>query len=266
MARPGARRLLASLLPALVAAGLLGGTAAAGAGRELRDRVSALALDHRQPRLADRLLVNPDRSVRYLFPDKCSGQGEAELAALADATTLEESFIFLPALCLWIETGSDETATSVTFDAELLDRLLPQYGYLVIYHLHPGRPTGVADYFPAYRDLLTLALINARFLADPRVKVWHRAVTALAVFDYSFADVGRVAALAEAYEALGMAAFVPENLWYELGRGKYEQQYLQAVADCSELAEHTPANLHRCSAVTTEFFRLEIRPLPFPTQ
>jgi hypothetical protein len=149
MARPGAQRLLASLLPALVAAGLLSGTAAAGAGQELRERVAALALDHRQARLADRLLVNPDPSVRYLFPDKCSGQGEAELAALVDATSLEESFIFLPALCLWIETGFDETATSVAFDAELLDRLLPQHGYLVIYHLHPGRPPGVADYFPA---------------------------------------------------------------------------------------------------------------------
>ncbi|MEX0758242.1 MAG: hypothetical protein WD100_01560 [Tistlia sp.] len=244
-------------------AGLLGGASAATASQQLGERVAVLPSDHRQVRLADRLLVNPDPSVRYLFPDKCSAQGEAELAALSGAALIEESFIFLPALCLWIEAGSDETATSVAFDAALLDRLLPQHGYLVVYHLHPGQSSEVADYFPAYRDFLTLALINARFLAEPAVQIWHRAVTALAVFDYSFADAGRIASLAEAYEALGLGPFVPQNLWYELGRSKYEAQYLKAVADCAELAEHLPANLFRCGSVTTELFLLEIRPLPF---
>jgi hypothetical protein len=107
---------------------------------------------------------------------------------------------------------------------------------------------------------LTLALINARFLADTRIQVWHRAVTALAVFDYSFADVNRVAALAEAYEALGMGAFVAQNVWYELGRSKYEQQYLEAVDGCAKQADDLPANLSRCHTVTTEFFTMEIRP------
>lgn len=266
MATPGAPRAFGSLLSALVAAGLLGGAGAAGAGQELREAVAALASDHRQGRLAEHLLVNPDPAVRYLFPDKCSAQGEAELSALAEAAPIEESFIFLPALCLWIESGFNESATSVAFDMGFLDRLLPQHGYLVIYHLHPGRPQAVESYFPAYRDLLTLALINARFIGDPRIRIWHRAVTTLAVFDYGFADIGRVAALAEAYETLGMGAFVPQNIWYELGRRKYEEQYLEAVASCAQHADHLPANLPRCHTVATEFFTLEIRPARYVGQ
>lgn len=266
MVRPVARRAIRSLLLALVAVGLLGGAGAADAVEALREAVAALAADDRQPRLADHLLVNPDPSVRYLFPDKCSAEGEAELAALADSAAIEESFVFLPALCLWIETGFGETAASVGFDAPFLERLLPQHGYLVIYHLHPGRPPGVAQYFPAYGDLLTLALINARFLAEPRVQVWHRAVTTFAVFDYAFADVGRIAALAEAYEALGMGGFVAQNIWYELGRRRYEEQYLEAVADCAQQADHLPANLPRCHTLATDYFRLEIRPARYAGQ
>src|SRR3546814_19907745 len=87
---------------------------AANARASTHEEVNALQDDYRTTVISDHLVVNVDASLRQVVPQKCQIDGEIELTTLSSVSTLEESFVFIPSLCLWLESGFNETATSVS--------------------------------------------------------------------------------------------------------------------------------------------------------
>ena len=84
---------------------------------EFRDRIAALGEDIRETRIADKLSVNTGTEFRLVFPNKCEKEGEFELHQLASRFNVEESFVLIPDLCLWIEVGYDEKRERVRLDS-----------------------------------------------------------------------------------------------------------------------------------------------------
>ncbi|SMF27636.1 hypothetical protein SAMN06265365_11056 [Tistlia consotensis] len=252
--------------PAIVAAALLFAASAVAAGADPRDQVAALQQDSRTVALSDRLLVNIDAAVRYVFPSKCEAEGESELVALAYSSNLEESYVFVPALCLWIETGYGETRSTVLFDKAFFDEIVRQFDQLVVYHLHPGFHETIENYFPAFQDLITMTLIDAELVGRPAVHIEHRAVTPLSVIDYRLADTAGAMRLLKKYADLGLAGSAVQNLAYEYNRRGHVESYLRGVEACAERAALDPGGLDRCPQVRTDLFVLSIRRVRSPGQ
>jgi hypothetical protein len=90
------------------------------------------------------LVANVDNSVRTIVPaDQVSGV--SQIRALVSRSTFEEQWAFVPALDLWIEVGTNETASEldsdVVLDVDYLCRFVGLYGDVRIFHFHP------ADYY-----------------------------------------------------------------------------------------------------------------------
>ena len=231
-------------------------------------RVPVLAEDELERIVSDRLQENPNTSSRLVVPDKCEGQGERELSRLAAEGSLEEAYAYLPALCLWIEIGFSETRSSVRLDSEFVEALLKDYSTVVLYHTHVGVPdhiasVGVPDhiasYFPAYSDLLGLVLVNGKFLREPEVKIYHRAVTSLGIFEYAFVLSEQAEKIVESIFRTGLGDFVSQNLAYAYANRTYEQMYYAAVKECDELLHGTPENLESCFPMRASDFIVDYR-------
>lgn len=250
------RDLAGVLLPVVLAVSLCAaGAAAAGP----RDQVAALQHDSRVPELSASLRVNTDATIRYVYSGKCESEGEHELVELTYTSELEESYVFVPSLCLWIETGYGETRSTVLFDKAFFDKLVRQFDRLIVYHLHPGFHENIENFFPAYQDLITMTLINAELVGKPEVDIGHRAVTRLAIIDYRFADGTSVPQLMKKYADLGLAGSAAQNLAYEYSRRAHVDSYLRGVASCAAAAAHDPSRFDRCRQVKTDLFVLGIR-------
>lgn len=242
---------------------LVGG---ANARANVHEEVTVLRDDHRKTVISDHMAVNLDASLRYVFPEKCQVDGEIELTELSSVSDFEESFIFIPAICLWVESGFNETETSVSLDEELMYAVAHQYGDVAIYHIQPGRHDSVANYFPAYRDFISMVLINTRFLDEPQVEIKHLAVTEYAVIEYRFSDWSRVQDRARLYEEKGLGKHIGQNLAYEFNRQKYRSDYLHNIGLCVDLVRDHPSRLGECRRVATEVFVLDIRVVQLAAQ
>ena len=255
-----------SALACVVAAGCLMLVGAVGVRASTHEEVNALRDDHRKTVISDHLAVNLNASLRYIVPQKCQVDGEIELTALSAASVFEESFIFIPAICLWIESGFNETEKSVSLDERLLHAIVRQYGDVAIYHIQPGGHSSVANYFPSYRDFISMVLINTRVLNELYIDIKHRAVTEYAVIEYRFSDWSRVQDRARLYEEKGLGKHIGQNLAYEFNRQKYLSDYVFQIDLCVDQVNDRPSRLGECRRVTTELFVLDIRVVQLATQ
>lgn len=223
------------------------------------DNVSALHTGPRDFRVSTELQVNRDSSFRLVVPDKCEKSGEIELKRLAQNSLVEESYAFIPALCLWIETGHDETSKTVRLDTRFIDDLVKDYPSIIIYHIHVGSPVEITEYFPAYSDLVGLVLVNARFLKDPRVNIEHRAMTSRGMIGYSLVITPETERLLEKLIRTGLKDFVAQNLAYEFARSTHRQNYYSAVRNCTRQSGGTPESLVYCFPMRADDFVLDFR-------
>ncbi len=218
------------------------------------DRLSAKRADARAWKIVPRLEVNIHKTHRLVVPDKCEDAGKAELIELAAHAAFEESYAFVPALCLWVEVGYDETKRTVRADTPIIDNLLRDFPALAIYHIHVGTPKSVTGYFPGYSDLLALLLVGTRFQSDPNVQVIHRAVTVLGIIEYRFVASGESESLLEALRRTGLGAYAAQNLAYEYARARHKAAYYEAVRNCGRLTGEDPARLADCFPMKSDAF------------
>lgn len=221
--------------------------------------IIALHSDYRRIEISDHLMVNVDELRRYVFPKKCQSEGEIELTALSARAELEESYIFIPAICTWVEAGRNETRLSVLMDWELMDVIARQYEDIAIYHIQPGRRPSLANYLPSYRDFVSMVLIDAEYIAVPRIKVRHRAVTEFAVIDYRVLDWEAVERRAQFYRSKGLGKYLGQNLAYEFSQGTYLQNYAAQVRLCADRVMDVPSRIGECRRIVTDLFVLDIR-------
>lgn len=225
------------------------------------DRVPALQNDTRVRKVSMDLEVNPDSSHRLVVPNKCITPGEVELKRLARTSNVEESYVYVPSLCLWIETGYGETYKTVRLDTEFVDKLLRDYPSIVIYHIHVGTSGDIAEYLPAFSDMVSLVLINTKFFADPSVKIEHRAMTYLGVIDYSFVLSQDTERLLEKLRHTGLGDFVAQNIAYEFNRDVHRKNYYSAVRDCIDSSNSNSNNFIDCFPIRADDFVLQYRPV-----
>lgn len=85
--------------------------------------------------------ANTQNAFRVLVPaDKMSGV--AQIQALVGHTNFEEQWVFVPAIDLWIEIGTNESASEldsqVEVDVEYLKEIVGLYHVVQIFHFHPA--------------------------------------------------------------------------------------------------------------------------------
>ena len=255
-----------SALACVVASACLMLAGAAGARASTHEEVNALRDDHRKTVISDHLVVNLDASLRYIVPQKCQIDGEIELTALSAASVFEESYVFIPEICSWIELGFNETEKSVSLDERLLYAIVRQYGDIAIYHTQPGRHSSVVNYFPSYGDFILMVLINTRYLNELDIDIKHRAVTEYAVIEYRFSDWSRVQDRARLYEEKGLGKHIGQNLAYEFNKQKHLSDYVLNIDRCVNQVNNRPSRLGECRRVTTELLVLDIRVVQLATQ
>ncbi len=225
------------------------------------DRVSALQNDTRVRKVSRELEVNPDSSHRLVVPNKCEESGEIELKRLASTSDVEESYVYIPSLCLWIETGYSETYRTVRLDTDFVDRLLRDYPSIIIYHIHVGTSGDIDKFFPAYSDMVSLVLMNAKFFADPSVEIGHRAVTSLGAIDYSFIVSQDTERLLDKLRHTGLGDFAAQNLAYEFSRDIHRKKYFSAVQECINSSDSRSDNLIDCFPIRADDFVLQFHPV-----
>lgn len=219
----------------------------------------AFQADPRQWAVVADLMVNTDSSQRLVIPNKCEGPGEDELKQLAVEAAVEESFLFIPSLCLWLETGYGETNTRVRLDRDFVLSVIRDYPSVTLYHIHVGKPVETAGYFPAYTDLIGLILMNAQFLKHSQVQIRHLAVTSLGLIDYAFVMTQRTERLMAKLVQTGLGDSLAQNLAYEFSRRTYRQDYYDAVKDCGRRTGYDPGHLADCFPIKTDNFVLNFR-------
>lgn len=232
---------------------------ASGHNPAFREITQTLQFDDREVMIVDSLRVNNSNRVRLIANDKCQSQGEAELFGMVSYGQSEEAFAFVPSLCRWIEIGETETRKTVRLDVRLIHQLSRTYGSLVLYHVHPGKLPFVENYFPAYRDLLALALINGQYWPEDRVRVIHRAVTKFGIIEYRFANRKRVDHLVAKLVSTGLGGYIPQNLEFEFMRRKHRDDYLSRVQACAALVDGKASRIVRCFPLITAAFALNFR-------
>lgn len=208
--------------------------------------------------IAGSLSINTDPNFHLVVPNTCEETGENELLKLSMTSNVEESFVFLPELCLWIETGLHESAKSVTPDKVLIDNLASSFQTLIIYHIHVGLPPSVEAYFPAYSDLLSVVLVNEPYRDRPEINIRHRVVTARGTIEYSFPSTPSLEHLKGKLIETGLTKFVAQNLAYELRRRGHQSPYYAAVAACRALAKGNPNDFARCFPILADGFLLTL--------
>lgn len=220
--------------------------------------IAALRNDARIAMVTSDLAVNTDPSRRLVVPDKCESQGQAELERLTEAS-VEESFVFIPSHCMWIEVGYGETGTGVRLDAPFISRLLLSFDTLIVYHTHVVSTAAVAGYFPAYRDLLGVLLINGPVLRNSSYQIFHRAVTRVGIFEYRFEMSPSIDQLLVTLVGSGLGDFVAQNLAYLYSGGDREVGYNLMVTDCGRRAAEDASRLGDCFPMRVGNFELRFQ-------
>ncbi|MEQ8666717.1 MAG: hypothetical protein RIC16_13435 [Rhodospirillales bacterium] len=215
-----------------------------------------LADDHREIVLSPALRQNSDNRIRLIVPDKCAEAGERELRRMASESELEEAYAFLPARCLWIELGSDETATGVRPDATLVLSLISRHEPVVVYHTHVRSHTESSGGFPAYRDLIGTILIGGDLPLTEHRPIIHRAVTHEGIFEYSLTLTPDIVDFIQALGDSGLDGFVSQNLAYLFVSAEYEKAYYEAVRYCTRLGDGTNLIDSGCFPVSSHPFVL----------
>lgn len=228
------------------------------------DHVTLLHEDSRILRIEKELAQNPNTSYRLIVPDKCEAEGEADLRGMAAHDGLEESYVFVPSLCLWIEVGQDETRTTARFEPEFIGALLREFPAVAIYHTHPAAPVDIAGYFPAYTDLVSVILVNLGFVPENWERIAHRAVTTVGTIEYTFVPRSDTARLIEHIERTGLGDFVSQNVAYAYASDAFRQRYYSTISDCSRMIDGDPARLGDCFPLAVGDFLLEYRSAPEP--
>lgn len=252
----GAKYRLALVFTTILLAALFAGTNSTAQNSDNLDLVTWLRGDVRATKMADKLEVNPDREFRLVVPGKCEDEGELELAQLASTATLEESYAYIPSLCLWVEVGWKETRGSLRLDSKFIETLHENFSSIVLYHIHVGDPASVAGYFPAYADLITLILVDSGHIPDSKSEIIHRAVSRLGVIEYKFDVSQETRRLIRKFHRTGLADFISQNLAYYFAQARYEEGYYAEVRQCERLAGGKPENLGRCFPMQVAEFEL----------
>lgn len=225
-----------------------------------KEAVTALATDTRDLRIGGVIRPNLDAKTRLIIPNKCEAEGEAEIHAYALGGGVEESFIFIPALCLWIEIGYNEKKHSIRLDQDFISAVQTQHRSFSIYHVHPRGSANLEENLPSYTDLLTLVLINAMQILDHDFLVNHRVVSQLGVTNYRFADKKRAAYLIEYYGKSGLKGYEAQNLAYEYAMHQYRKAYRSEVMRCKKYSGTIQQQLVACSPLRTKAFIVSFRP------
>ncbi len=227
---------------------------------EYRNLVSALREDVRETEIVDKLRVNTENQFRLIFPNKCEKEGEFELQQLALNASVEESYVLIPALCLWIEVGFNEQRNRVRLDSKFIKNVVTQYSSLVFYHIHAGDFPDLENYFPAYKDLITLVLINANSVWKPHSQIKHRLITKLGMMEYNFSNKQKVRYYMKKFREVGLRGNEAQNLAYEYLRPKYKNDYYSKVQKCKSDSGTIQQQIIDCCPITTEAFTLNFRP------
>lgn len=233
---------------------------AAGESRAYRDVVVALNEDIREPEIDSALRANPNPETRLLVPEKCEKEGEAEVYRYALIGDVEEAFLFIPGLCLWIEIGYEKTGDRIRLDSDFISAILNQYASFMIYHVHPRGTENLEENLPSYVDFTTLALINATRIWSSDFDIRHRIVTRLGMVEYEFSYVEKVKSLLEYYRKTGLEGFEAQNLAYEYMRPHYRRAYYAEIERCKEYRGSIQQKLVRCSPIRTEAFIVTFYP------
>ncbi len=223
------------------------------------DQFLAFRDDYRTRKLQKTLKINRDSEFRLIVPNKCRNQGERELRQLAAVEVFEESYVYVPSLCLWIEAGYDETRNKVHLDSTFINRLLDDFDQLIVYHIHVGIPLQTSGYFPAYSDLVSLILINAKFFKQPKTQIIHRVVTNLGIIDYVFRTTRETNRMIKRIERTGLGEFVAQNLAYFYARDEYKERYYAKVHQCEHLIDRDRENISKCFPMKASIFLLTFR-------
>lgn len=233
---------------------------------QYRDLVAALRHDVREAGMEDKLRVNTKNKIRLIFPDKCENEGEFELHQLASVFSVEEAYVLIPKLCLWIEVGFSEKRNSVRLDSKFIKDVLAQYTSLIFYHIHAGDFPVIENYFPAYKDLITLVLINADSVWKPQNQIKHRLITKLGTIDYKMANKNKVKDFMNKFRNTGLRGYEAQNLAYEYKRPKYMKEYYLKVQECKLNAGNIQQKIIDCCPLMTKAFALDFRPANLPAK
>ncbi len=225
------------------------------------DQFRAFRDDYRTKKIETNLEVNRHSKFRLIIPNKCKTQGEIELRELAATGMFEESYVYVPSLCLWIEVGYNETRSGVNLDSTLITRLTEDFDQLVIYHIHVGVPLQISGYFPAYRDLVSLILMNAKFFRQPQTQISHQVVIESGVIEYLFRLSQSTNHLINKFTQTGLEHVVAQNLAYFYARDKYKKRYYAKVHECEHLVDGDQKSLSDCFPMKSDDFRLIYRKL-----
>lgn len=213
-------------------------------------------VDARQWHILSNLQVNKDPARRYVIPNVCENEGKAMLRTLALTADVEESYVFIPLHCLWIEVGYNETTTQVRLDHKFIDRLLTREPVISMYHIHIGTPENVQNYFPAYSDLISLVLVNASFINRQDKSIKHHATTPLGTISYELVQNKKMKHLVDKMRRSGLTSYVAQNLAYEYAHGSYRKDYYRAVEKCARLVKNDPNNIDQCFPIKLKDFIL----------
>jgi hypothetical protein len=221
------------------------------------DLMAALQGDSRELRVSNEFAVNLNNSYRLVIPDRCGESGEMELVRLAETEKFEESYVYVPSNCLWLEAGHSETAKSVRLDTQLVEDLLSVFPSLVIYHIHAGTPAEVMDYLPAYTDMVGLVIMNGDYIRDPKIAISHRVITSQGMIEYALVVSEEIEMLLQKLVQAGLGDFIGQNLAYEFSRSVHKLDYYAAVQECDRTTGGSPERLSDCFPMVTSDFVLQ---------
>lgn len=230
-----------------------------GQSSQIEKRIIEPSLVNRSPESSDHLRANKENKVRLIVTDKCELDGEMELLQLSRTSQVEEAYIFVPRTCTWIETGHLETSQNVSLDENFIQAQLEQNSTLIFYHIHPGDRSDFSIYFPSYRDLVTLTLINANYIWKPSKKFLHRIVTPIGIVEYEFTNTTLIKKLMDKFRDGGLRGFESQNLAYEILRPKYKEEYYRKIQDCQRRDGLIGDRVSGCYPMKLTAFTLKFR-------
>lgn len=218
--------------------------------------VSSLSGDDRVSTFSNKLKQNSDNRFRLVVADKCEEEGERELQRIAYDSELEESYVFLPSKCIWIELGSEETSTTVRSDASFVMSLVSNHEPIIVYHTHVGSQSEQSGGFPAYQDLIGSILIGGDVPLIEGRPIVHRAVTVDGIFEYSLLLTPEVSKLISTLGDTGLKGYVAQNLAYIYSGRAYREAYYKAVKSCLHSGDFRDNSGSDCFPMYSFPFRL----------
>lgn len=208
-------------------------------------RLSLLSIS-RDVKVSSSMAINADSTYRMIVPNKCKTAGESELLELTKISSIEESFVFIPKLCIWVESGMDESPISVRPDTGLIEHLKLLFNDIIIYHMHVGWPAAVEAYFPAYSDLVSLVILNAHDFYAGKSQIRHRAVTTRGIIEYAFLGTPKTGMIWKKMTRLEMQVYAAQNFAYEFSRSKHVIAYYAQLKSCQLITTDKPQNIEKC--------------------